>query len=222
MSDVINPEMPVCDAYVAVYLHTAPRYVHAAWRGADTSMCGVLESLEWNKRPDNESVTCPKCRSEIKKQRQARSAAGLERHLARKAEEREAARDYLEKFEATHCKTCKRLLDEPGAPASKDCGGDCLACMASFGDTDCIDAMRELTNFTPEDKQLVSAALEAAAKVCDAKADEQEENNTKWPRQAEQYPILVSCIKNYRDCARDIRAIEPQTIIDALIKENRP
>lgn len=41
------------------------------------------------------------------------------------------------------CAICKRLLDNPDdMPASADCGGDCRACMARFGDPDEIRNMR--------------------------------------------------------------------------------
>jgi hypothetical protein len=43
-----------------------------------------------------------------------------------------------------NCHICKRELDQPGKPDTKDCGGDCLRCMAHCGDTDCEAVMREL------------------------------------------------------------------------------
>lgn len=43
------------------------------------------------------------------------------------------------------CTICARLLDNPIDPFSKDCGGDCLACMAYVGhDPDCMEAVRKL------------------------------------------------------------------------------
>lgn len=40
------------------------------------------------------------------------------------------------------CKLCTVILDNPLDPVgTRDCGGDCLRCMASCGDT---DAIREL------------------------------------------------------------------------------
>ena len=37
------------------------------------------------------------------------------------------------------CQYCKRLLDDPKDPTTRDCGGDCLRCMAQIGeDPDCI------------------------------------------------------------------------------------
>lgn len=41
------------------------------------------------------------------------------------------------------CQTCKRELDVPGDIRSENCGGDCLQCMAEFGDPDCREALRE-------------------------------------------------------------------------------
>lgn len=35
-------------------------------------------------------------------------------------------------IEAARCLLCKRLLDQPDDPLSKDCGGDCLGCMQSI------------------------------------------------------------------------------------------
>lgn len=40
-----------------------------------------------------------------------------------------------------NCHYCKRELDVPGVPESKDCGGDCTKCMADFGDEDCQRAL---------------------------------------------------------------------------------
>lgn len=34
------------------------------------------------------------------------------------------------------CLTCRRMLDNPADRSSKNCGGDCLRCMAEFGDED--------------------------------------------------------------------------------------
>jgi hypothetical protein len=49
------------------------------------------------------------------------------------------------------CLICKRELDQPGDPSTRDCGGDCLRCMAVYGnDPDCIAAMRKLEPQAPE------------------------------------------------------------------------
>lgn len=40
------------------------------------------------------------------------------------------------------CNYCKRELDVEGVIESQDCGGDCLSCMARFGDTDCEEALK--------------------------------------------------------------------------------
>lgn len=43
------------------------------------------------------------------------------------------------------CAICKRPLDEPDDPFSRDCGGDCLGCMANIADDpDCIIAYHKL------------------------------------------------------------------------------
>lgn len=40
------------------------------------------------------------------------------------------------------CNICKRELDVPGVPESKDCGGDCLHCMAYIAlDPDAREAL---------------------------------------------------------------------------------
>lgn len=45
-----------------------------------------------------------------------------------------------------YCHICRRLLDAPDDPFSKDRGGDCLHCMATVAeDTDCIAELARLT-----------------------------------------------------------------------------
>lgn len=39
------------------------------------------------------------------------------------------------------CKICGRCLDNEHDPLSRDCGGDCLKCMADAGDPDCLDQL---------------------------------------------------------------------------------
>lgn len=40
------------------------------------------------------------------------------------------------------CLICKRELDQPNKPDTKDCGGDCLRCMARYGDDpECVEEM---------------------------------------------------------------------------------
>lgn len=41
----------------------------------------------------------------------------------------------------TKCAICKRELDNPDDPLSRNCGGDCLQCMADAGDPDCKKAV---------------------------------------------------------------------------------
>lgn len=43
-----------------------------------------------------------------------------------------------------NCKICKCVLNDSSSPATKDCGGDCLACVAAAGDPDCIKALEEI------------------------------------------------------------------------------
>ena len=48
------------------------------------------------------------------------------------------------------CKICKRELDNPDDPTTKDCGGDCLKCMAEIGeDPDCVTAMEKISDAGP-------------------------------------------------------------------------
>jgi len=43
--------------------------------------------------------------------------------------------------QALTCNICSRVLNVADDPTTKDCGGDCLRCMAEAGDPDCIKAM---------------------------------------------------------------------------------
>jgi len=49
----------------------------------------------------------------------------------------------LKKLSIRTCATCKCVLDSSD-PASRDCGGDCLRCMAEAGDPECIASMKTL------------------------------------------------------------------------------
>ena len=40
-----------------------------------------------------------------------------------------------------HCTLCGAPLDVPGRPWSRNCGGDCIACMAEAGDPECEEAV---------------------------------------------------------------------------------
>lgn len=41
----------------------------------------------------------------------------------------------------TRCNICHVLLSQEDDPSTKDCGGDCLRCMADCGDLDCAREM---------------------------------------------------------------------------------
>jgi hypothetical protein len=44
-----------------------------------------------------------------------------------------------------NCHICKRELDDPNDPTTRNCGGDCLRCMAEIAeDPDCILGMRRI------------------------------------------------------------------------------
>jgi hypothetical protein len=62
------------------------------------------------------------------------------------------------------CQICGRLLDNPDDPFSRDCGGDCLYCMATVAeDPDCIAAVEELTR--SRTLQTSSQIMPAATRV---------------------------------------------------------
>jgi hypothetical protein len=42
------------------------------------------------------------------------------------------------------CGICSEPLDVPGDPLSTSCGGDCVRCVASFGDPDCEEMVRRV------------------------------------------------------------------------------
>ncbi len=54
------------------------------------------------------------------------------------------------------CATCKRKMAPPGG---YDCGGDCLQCMASFLDPDCMDSLLKLRGKEISKARLLIAAL---------------------------------------------------------------
>lgn len=39
------------------------------------------------------------------------------------------------------CNICRVLLNQEGKPETRDCGGDCLRCVADCGDLDCAREM---------------------------------------------------------------------------------
>lgn len=46
---------------------------------------------------------------------------------------------------SSQCGICGRTLDDPADETTRDCGGDCLQCMAVYGqDPDCIEAMKKI------------------------------------------------------------------------------
>lgn len=48
-------------------------------------------------------------------------------------------------YELKECKMCRRSLNDPTVPESKDCGGDCLECMATVAeDPDCVAEFRRI------------------------------------------------------------------------------
>lgn len=50
------------------------------------------------------------------------------------------------------CHLCGRVLDNPGDPRSKDCGGDCLQCMADADDPDAIAAIQRIEQDEQEER----------------------------------------------------------------------
>lgn len=50
--------------------------------------------------------------------------------------------------EKQYCKICKRELNNPHDPTSKDCGGDCLQCMATVAeDPEAIAAIERINEW---------------------------------------------------------------------------
>jgi hypothetical protein len=44
-----------------------------------------------------------------------------------------------------NCNICKQILNQPGKPWLRDCGGDCLKCMALIAhDPDCLRALKAM------------------------------------------------------------------------------
>ena len=44
------------------------------------------------------------------------------------------------------CGICGRTLNQPMAPETMDCGGDCARCMADLGDRECIELLKNLSD----------------------------------------------------------------------------
>ena len=54
------------------------------------------------------------------------------------------------------CLICKRTLDDPNDRTTKNCGGDCLRCMAECGDEDCQHELDEIMSSPiPLDDKLI-------------------------------------------------------------------
>lgn len=51
------------------------------------------------------------------------------------------------------CHICKVPLNQPDKTSTRDCGGDCLRCMAECGDTECMAVMAKLEPDNPKWKQ---------------------------------------------------------------------
>lgn len=60
------------------------------------------------------------------------------------------------------CRICRRQLDNPDDPLSRDCGGDCLLCMAEAGDPECKDAVIAVARTMIRAGRLLRAAAEDA------------------------------------------------------------
>lgn len=55
------------------------------------------------------------------------------------------------------CDLCKRPLDNPEDPTTKNCGGTCLKCMAEIGgDPDCVIAMERIAEIERDPASVMS------------------------------------------------------------------
>lgn len=59
------------------------------------------------------------------------------------------------------CRTCGRLLNHHDDPLSKDCGGDCLKCMADCLDTDCRQEIFDM--LSQEERTVLFKFLESGS-----------------------------------------------------------
>lgn len=48
------------------------------------------------------------------------------------------------------CHICGTVMDQPGKPETRNCGGDCLRCLAECYDPDCMAVMREVEPDNPK------------------------------------------------------------------------
>lgn len=64
------------------------------------------------------------------------------------------------------CETCDKLLNQPDDPLSKDCGGDCLRCMAEAGDPECVATMEVILRRHDKIDTAVAEIEQRACRVC--------------------------------------------------------
>lgn len=76
----------------------------------------------------------------------------------------------LRMVKVANCKTCSCILDEKGKPESRNCGGDCLRCMAVHGeDPECIEAMQEIRKQKATKSSIMKVGTRFGARSIDNK-----------------------------------------------------
>ena len=59
----------------------------------------------------------------------------------------------------TKCGICSIELNQPSAPETMDCAGDCARCLAEFDDPECVQLLKNLADPATRDAEI--AAYEA-------------------------------------------------------------
>ena len=63
-------------------------------------------------------------------------------------------------MESKNCVRCGKVLDNPEDPSSRDCGGDCVECMAEVGDPGCQQTMYEILKSRLDKHKAAAQVLE--------------------------------------------------------------
>lgn len=70
----------------------------------------------------------------------------------------------MKKYSPGRCRICGKLLNSPKDPTSKDCGNDCVQCVADFGDPDAIEYQEKL-KCTPVAQSVIVIGPQACGKT---------------------------------------------------------
>lgn len=93
----------------------------------------------------------------------------------------------------SNCSTCHRPLDVPGDESSRDCGGDCLRCMAEAGDPDCARVMRGIAQ---------EGIWRCAYEDCQAEQPAAPGDETTSPERGHTVQILIASSLDYRAASK--------------------